>query len=699
MILSSLLLALAIATPPAPPHYAKRALLVGAWDYHSARWPDLSSKKDVERIAKLLKDRFRWTPEHGGKILTLTDRRATTRKGIIAAFKTFLATDVREGDTLYFHYSGHGYYTPDVDPKKYPNVAKWAPVNPVIGNGKNGLDTTLVPTDDPDHDANQIRSDELAQLIQEVKTAAKGKRVNILITLDCCHSGQGTRGAGVVVRGRNYDGPIYPWVAKSGPPPQGYTAIEACTSDQEAADVEGQGGRFSLALCAGLAKCSATTSYRELKVMIDGYMATHYNMGVVGSEGQNPQIEGDVDQQVLGAAAIPEPRYYLVRPDGKGGYLMVAGALQMVGRGAVVDLFAANVNPKAPGATRFAQATVGEVTLEDASLIFSDSPDAALLAGAKAVVRSSRGYSNVLVVNVSAIQGRADYRAIESELASLKTISLVADAGAKADLAIVDYDPTARTSLDDGARGARPSPDGLFHLVRLDPWSEVRRYDEHTGAPSTIPVGDEAGAKLIAALKQETVREAFFRLDNDAPSQEDYVEIRVLPCETTPKGNGYALNRILPARPDGVMRVGSFFVIQYRVHGEWNGSDPYLALIDLSPDRASVLWPRAVSSQTVPRGKGDWQSLQTSGGGSVFRVGEPLGGETIKAVATLRQIPFRDLFGFSGRGPTTALGALFDDFAKNRSRGDSKDVSPDPGEPWSTRTATITVVAAAKDGK
>lgn len=692
----SILLALAIAAPQGAVHYSKRALLVGAWDYRSARWGDLSSKKDVERIAQLLKSRFQWTADHGGNILILTRRDETTRKGIIGAFKSFLAADVRAGDTIYFHSSGHGYYTPDVDPKKYPNVAKWAPVNPVIGNGKNGLDTTLVPTDDPDHDANQIRSDELAQLIQEIKTAAKGKRVNILITLDCCHSGQGTRGAGVVVRGRNYDGPIYPWAAKPGPVPGGYTAIEACASDQEAADEVGKGGRFTLALCAGLVKSTATTSYRELKVMIDGYMATYFNMGAVGSDGQNPQMEGDADQQVLGATAIPEPRYYLVRPDGAGGYLMVAGALQMIGPGASVDLYPADMDPESPGAKRFAQATVGDVSLEDARLTFSEKPTAAQMEGAKALIRSSQGYSNVLTVNVSAIQDRADYPAIARSLADLKTVSIVAAEGAKADLAIIDYSPTVRTLAIDGTRGVRPAPDGQFHVMRLHPWMEIRRYDEQTGSPLTIPAGDQAPAKLVEALKQETMREAFFRLDNDLPSQADYVEIRIRPCEATPQGNGYVFKRFLPEAADGVLPIGSFFVVQYRVHGEWNGSDPYLALIDLTSDKASLLWPRAVSSQAVPRAGGDWRFLQVGANAAVYQVGEPLGGETIKAVATLRQIPFRDLFGAKGRGPTSPLGVLIDDFAQNRSR--SKDVSPDPGEPWSTRTTTITVVKATPKG-
>lgn len=697
---------------PGAVHYSKRALLVGAWDYRCSRWGNLHSAHDVNLVADVLEKKFGFRKEDGGEIVKLTSRAETTRKSIFDSFRRILTTDVREGDTFYFHYSGHGYYTPDVDPKDFPEVAKWAPNNPIIGNGKQGLDTTLLPTDDPAHDANQIRGDELGLLIQRIKDAAKGKKVNIFVTLDCCHSGMGTRGpADAPVRGRNYDGPTN-LVPKQLTPatdpvwkidqPEGYTTIEACQSDQEAReDLQHKCGRLTWALCTSLAKCDKTTSYRELFDMIDAFMSSNYTFDNISNASQNPMIEGDQDRGVFGSAAVPEPHYYALLKLGNGRYKVKAGAMKLITEGTVLKLYRKSDNPDDPNAKSFGEATATKLGIEDADLKFNGpAPSSNLLEGAKAVVACQGAESNVLTVDLSDIRTSPYYADIKTRLAALKTVKVVEAPGAKADLAVYLGNPTKR-----GPSG--PSDDAKrYCILRATTGSTVDAYA--LSEPVPINIGGSSPDEILAVIKREVRSEAFHRLTNEFPGQQNYVEVRIRPCEA-PGGEFSGL--LPPPKGQVAAAIGSHFALEYRVHGNWitdgEPSDPFVAIIDLSSDSgADLLWPSKTHASKPAKLLRDLQLSESSPGGwrlvtepdtgavATYKVGKPLGGESLKVIASQRAIPFFSIFSGGSkdlRDGLSPLGRLVDDFAEDHARSASDDKALGD-EAWSTRVVSFRVV-------
>lgn len=156
----------------------KRALLIGVGDYPSEEgWHDLGSKNDVEWLSQILPQQG-FAPQN---IHTLTDKKAT-KKGILNALQTYLIQQVEPNDIVLFHFSGHGQQVTDDD-----------------GDEADGYDEALVPYDSPKkyedgkyEGAQLIRDEELGALLNEIRLKI-GKGGHLLVLLDACHSGTGTR--------------------------------------------------------------------------------------------------------------------------------------------------------------------------------------------------------------------------------------------------------------------------------------------------------------------------------------------------------------------------------------------------------------------------------------------------------------------------------------------------------------------------
>jgi hypothetical protein len=104
-----------------------------------------------------------------------------TYMNMVQAFKS-VTESARPGDLVYIHYSGHG-----------------AKVKTTFAElkGKNGNDEALVPTD-ISTSGRYLRDVEVAKLLSIMVK----KKLIVTVTLDCCHSGSGTRGdSGPVPRG------------------------------------------------------------------------------------------------------------------------------------------------------------------------------------------------------------------------------------------------------------------------------------------------------------------------------------------------------------------------------------------------------------------------------------------------------------------------------------------------------------------
>lgn len=106
----------------------------------------------------------------------LHNHRATTNK--IKSKIEWLLDGAKSGDTLLFHYSGHGTQIPER-----------------VGDEVDGLDECIVPYDF-DFDAPGLTDDDFREVFGNLPTGVK-----LTVIFDCCHSGTGTRGDSIKVRG------------------------------------------------------------------------------------------------------------------------------------------------------------------------------------------------------------------------------------------------------------------------------------------------------------------------------------------------------------------------------------------------------------------------------------------------------------------------------------------------------------------
>ena len=152
----------------------KRALVIGLGDQQDKAWNKINGDKDVPFVQTMLKNA-------GFKSITTLVNRKATKVGIVGAFKRMTAS-CKHGDVVYIHYSGHGQQMTDVH-----------------NDERDGLDECWIPYDAyrkasaTYHGERHLTDDELNVYLNAIrnKIGAKGK---LLVVIDACHSGDGTRG-------------------------------------------------------------------------------------------------------------------------------------------------------------------------------------------------------------------------------------------------------------------------------------------------------------------------------------------------------------------------------------------------------------------------------------------------------------------------------------------------------------------------
>ncbi|MCX7030738.1 MAG: caspase family protein [Spirochaetes bacterium] len=144
----------------------KKALLVGINDYPGSGNDLGGCVNDTANLKNLIMKEFGFD---AGGVRVLVDARAT-RAAILGALQDLVAK-ASAGDTLVFHYSGHGSQVPDED-----------------GDEKSDrLDEVICPRDFS-WDGCWISDDDLSDIFSGL-----AKEVHLEVLLDCCHSGTGTR--------------------------------------------------------------------------------------------------------------------------------------------------------------------------------------------------------------------------------------------------------------------------------------------------------------------------------------------------------------------------------------------------------------------------------------------------------------------------------------------------------------------------
>lgn len=154
-----------------------RALIVAVGDYpKESGWNRIHAVNDCNLIVPLLKA----NGYKNADIKILPDEKATKQQ-IVKEFQN-LASKTRPGDYIYIHLSGHGQQMADDN-----------------GDEADGLDEAFVPYNAQFRykpglyeGENHLRDDELEQLIDAIRIRA-GENGNVVVLLDACHSGTGTR--------------------------------------------------------------------------------------------------------------------------------------------------------------------------------------------------------------------------------------------------------------------------------------------------------------------------------------------------------------------------------------------------------------------------------------------------------------------------------------------------------------------------
>ncbi len=152
----------------------RRALVIGLGEQQDKAWGKINGDKDVPIVLEMLKD------AGFESITTLTNRQAT-KTGMVGALKQMAASSLT-GDVVYVHYSGHGQQMTDVH-----------------NDETDGLDECWIPYDAcrkasaTYHGEKHLTDDELNVYLNAIrrKIGVSGK---LLVVIDACHSGDGTRG-------------------------------------------------------------------------------------------------------------------------------------------------------------------------------------------------------------------------------------------------------------------------------------------------------------------------------------------------------------------------------------------------------------------------------------------------------------------------------------------------------------------------
>jgi hypothetical protein len=303
----------------------KRALIVAVGNYPQASgWEAISSLNDIDPVKDaLMKQGFA-----ASDIQIIKDAQATAA-GMRQALRE-LKKRTRKGDVVYIHFSSHGQQISDNN-----------------GDEPDGLDEAIVgygaPVSErinPDYKyENHLRDEDLGSLIDSVRLQA-GDAGDVIIMLDACHSGTGTRGGSISgyqprdkARGnaRPFGKPASGDAANRGSEHgdadvgqseiKGSMAPAVVFSAARASEVnfEYQGnGSLSVAFVNAMSQLAPGDSYRTLFAKIQGNMATTVPQ-------QNPVAEGQLDRSVMGGKVLRQERYYTLKRLSKSGIIEAEG--------------------------------------------------------------------------------------------------------------------------------------------------------------------------------------------------------------------------------------------------------------------------------------------------------------------------------------------------------------------------------------
>jgi pimeloyl-ACP methyl ester carboxylesterase len=306
------------------------ALLVGIDDYPAAVPPLNGCLNDIGVVETFLMERAAGEG-FGLELLALRNNQAS-RQAVIDAFLNHLGQASKD-DVVLFYYSGHG--SQENTPPEFWHLEP------------DRLDETMVCYDSRLPGNYDLADKELAKLIAQVAT----NDPHILIILDSCHSGSGTRApVDVKIRraptdtrarpigsflvtpdeARNLTKPRAALGSKNGwlTLPRGrHIVMAACQEDEEAKEIITEGGSrgvFSYCLAETLQIVGSGMTYRDVFKRVNALVRAK-------AARQCPLIEAtdvsDLDRPFLGGAILAHTPYFTVSFHKANGWIIDGGAV------------------------------------------------------------------------------------------------------------------------------------------------------------------------------------------------------------------------------------------------------------------------------------------------------------------------------------------------------------------------------------
>lgn len=662
----------AVAVPVTDAIAAKRALIVTIGNYHEdTGWDPISSERDEPMLRNALS-------RHGFSIIEHVDEGTATRTGIVTAFRRHLLDASATGDVVVFHYSGHGQQITDDG-----------------GEELDGYDEVLVPVDAakrPPAGYNgdkHLRDDELGDLIHELRQKV-GPAGDVLVFLDSCYSGTGTRGGGYPDPVRGTNDPIGSPARHDGRAPESDTAsgavddsvptrgagndrpedlapmvvISAETHNrlaEETTDDDGERvGALSWALSKALAEAGAQTSYRDLYEAVKTHTAARH----IPNDPQ-AEAEGGLDRLLFGGQAVDQRPYFAVTSmNSKEGWAeLEGGGLVGLLPGSVVEIH--RTGTRKPGAdTLVARGTVSHSTPFVSELTLDEVADRDEETGWAFLTAQAFGSLRVDVY-IDAPQDAAWKDAVNAALEreAQRSNSFVGLLDARPN-GLVAGDDTQVLLVRENAAGP-PSGRGVL----LETWE--------SGLPLLAqPLrADDArlGEKLVERIR--VFAQSSYLRALDVQSDGMTVELELIPCKlscssTTRMCGGEQCSCVSEGNPKDLFDAGNNIRMSlgtgFGIRLKNTGSVPvYASVLDLMPDGSmGLIWPLTDTSSAdsliregaeyrVPDPRDRDRLL-------VYRACPPFGTDMLKIIATTEPVDFGPIVGGSRtrggeRGPLDVL--------------------------------------------
>lgn len=292
------------------------ALLIGITDYQSSNLRSLQGpENDLRLVQEVLISRFKVPPPN----ITVLKNKQATHTGIERAFAQ-LAKQVKKGDFVYIHYSGHGSTTPDPkDPKGEDQT--WVSYGARSGR--------LAGNDDLD-----ILDKEIAVWLKPLYEQTD----DIVFVSDSCHSATVSRGEALGTRAVGPDARTHPLLGKLPvvPAPTTGLRIGAARDVESAVELDSTRGGMCTQKehCVGVFTWNWTQSLQQAQPgdrWVDIFSRTFTLVTSQAGVSQRPQLEGISERTVLGGNFPRLPATVSVtevKPDGS--VILGAGSASQV---------------------------------------------------------------------------------------------------------------------------------------------------------------------------------------------------------------------------------------------------------------------------------------------------------------------------------------------------------------------------------